>query len=344
MWGESDMIRKLKEHPEYPFSEENLEATVHDMERFLTDPPLSALEKGEVLEFVRLTRQYAFLERLIQGEILFELPVHLNLGAVTVEALAAQERELLGLAAVPGAELIDALDERGIKTFRRSRGPESPDTVTGGFFYAGESGPALLASGPTRGEAIFAMAHAYGHLVIDINPYESRFCRWRHLDLENLSPSPEEKRADRFARALLLPEPLIRALAKDVAQEDAGQQREVMIHRAAKACDVAPAVLWRRFGDLDLPSPEAAPRPRPIPKKRKVDERRATDLPERFVNLALAAYGERLLGKPDLVRFLRIPPERLERFLRWCPIPRTRMPVGTEDDETGQGDPIDGEW
>ena len=135
------MISKLKEHPEYPFSEENLEGTVHDVERFRSDPPLSALEKGEVLEFVRLTRQYAFLERLIQGEILFDLPVHLDLGSVTVESLAAQERELLGLTAVPGGELLDALDERGIKTFRRSRGPESPEMVTGGFFYAGEFGP-----------------------------------------------------------------------------------------------------------------------------------------------------------------------------------------------------------
>ena len=114
-----------------------------------------------------------------------------------------------------------------------------------------------------------------------------------------------------------------------------------MIHRAAKACDVAPAVLWRRFGDLGLPSPETAPRPRPIPKKRKVDERRATDLPERFVNLALAAYGERLFGKQDLVRFLRVPPARLERFLKWCRIPRTRKPVGTEEEEQGPGDQID---
>ena len=117
------MIRKLKEHPEYPFSEENLEATVREMERFLSEPPLSTLERGEVLEFVRLTRQYAFLERLIQGEILFELPVHLDLGEASVEALAAPERELLGLGAVPGGELIDALDERGIKVFRRRRGP-----------------------------------------------------------------------------------------------------------------------------------------------------------------------------------------------------------------------------
>lgn len=328
------MTRKLKEHPEYPFSEENLEATVLEMERFVSEPPLSPLERGEVLEFVRLTRQYAFLERLIQGDILFELPVHLDLGMAPVEALAVQERELLGFGAVPGGELIDVLDERGIKTFRRSRGPESPDTVTGGFFYAGEAGPALLASAATKGETVFAVAHAYGHLVMDVSPYESRFCRWRHTDLENLSPYPAEERADRFARALLLPEPLVRALAADAAGEPENGPREAMIHRAAKACDVAPAVLWRRFGDLQLPRSESAPRPRPLPKNRKIDERRATDLPERFVNLALAAYGERLLGKPDLVRFLRIPPERLERFLKWCPIPRSRKPEGTED-----GDP-----
>ena len=332
------MTRKLKEHPEYPFSEENLEATVREMERFLSAPPLSTLERGEVLEFVRLTRQYAFLERLIQGEILFELPVHLDLGEASVEALAAPERELLGLGAVPGGELIDALDEKGIKVFRRSRGPESPDTVTGGFFYAGEFGPALLASAATRGESIFAVAHAYGHLVMDINPYVSRFCRWRHSDLENLSLSHEEDRADRFARALLIPEPLVKALAADVALEAVEGARDEMIYRAAKACDVAPAVLWRRFGDLKLPRSATAPKARPLPKKRKVDERRATDLPERFVNLALAAYGERLFGKPDLARFLRLPPRRLVRFLKWCPIPRARRAEEAEDEDVAQGE------
>jgi Zn-dependent peptidase ImmA (M78 family) len=330
------MTRRLRTDPDYPFSEENLEATVREMERFLANPPLTPVERGEVLEFVRLTHQYAFLERLIQGEILFNLPVHLDLANVSVETLADQERELLVLGTEPAEELADSLDERGIKVFFRRRGPEPPDTLTGGFQYAGESGPSLLAGAAEGHEAIFIIAHAYGHLVMDVNPYRSRFCRWRRTDLQNLSDSEEERRADLFARALIVPQALISTFRFELEQASTAEGvMEETVTRMAEVCSVPPAVLWRRLGDLDLPRSAAAPRPTIRPRRRKVDERRATDLPERFVNLALAGFGQRFLDKADLVRFLRVPPERIELFLSWCPIPRVRK-VDAEEDEEGR--------
>lgn len=327
-------------HPEYPFAEANLEATVLEIDRFIADPELSSAERGEVLEFVRLTRQYAFLEKLIQGEILCDLPIHFDLlkrndgtPEDLAERIAEKERELLGLGVHPAEMLMDALDDRGIKVFRRSHGPESPEDLTGGFHYAGQYGPALLGAG-LEGcpEAVFVVAHEYGHLVMDVSPYRSRFCRWTRHDLSNISDTIEERRADRFARALLLPAESVRAYARELALDDPGGAPSAeTIARAAEAFGVAPALLWRRLDDLGLKRPAKPPEPISLDDCREVDDLRPTDLPERFVNLALAAFGQRLIEKKQLSKFLRIRPERLEKFLAWCPIPRA--PGRPDDDE-----------
>lgn len=329
-----------RKHPDYPFRDENLEATIHVVETFIADPPLTTTERGEVLEFVRLTHQYAFLEKLIQGDIRFDLPAHMDLLMrqypsvdAQAEEIAVAERELLELGMEPAEDLLEALDERGIKVLRRDRGPESPETLTGAFHYPGAHGPAILVGAAEKSpDAVFILAHEYAHLVMDVNPYASRFCRWRRRDLENSSHSPEEVRADRFARALLLPEGLVRECCGHVS---AGEHTADEIARSAEVFDVSAAVLWRRLDDLDLARPEEPPASR-ARKRHKVDELRPTDLPERFVNLALAAYAGRVFEMHELSRFLRVPPERIESFLNWCQIPRELKRedfVGGEEEE-----------
>jgi Zn-dependent peptidase ImmA (M78 family) len=315
-----------RKHPDYPFRDENLEATIHVVETFIADPALTATERGELLEFVRLTHQYAFLEKLIQGDVRFELPAHMELLTrkfpsieVQAEETAAAERQLLELGLEPAEDLLDALDDRGIKVLRRDRGPESPETLTGAFHYPGEHGPSILVGAAEKSpDAVFILAHEYGHLVMDVNPYASRFCRWRRQDLENANHSPEEVRADRFARALLLPEGLVRECCD---QAGAGEHTADAIARNAEVFDVSAALLWRRLEDLHITRPGEAPASR-ARKRHKVDELRPTDLPERFVNLALAAYAGRVFEMSELSRFLRVPPERVEGFLNWCQIPR----------------------
>jgi len=318
-------------HPEFPFAEANLEATLVEIESFVADPLMTGAERTEVLEFVRLTRQFAFLERLIQGKIFFDLPVHMEIFAgepmppeAQAEAMAREEREILGLGIEPGTGLAETLDNQGIKVFRRCHGPEPPTIVNGAFYFAGEAGPALLASAfEGCADVVFVLAHEYGHLVMDVNPYVSRFCRWRRGDLENENPSSlEERRADRFARALLVPDDLLKGV-KD--------HRD--IERFAESLALPRAVVWRRMGDLGIPRPEAPPPLEPAEVEHEVDESRPTDLPERFVNLALAAYSTRILGKPELTRFLRVPHKRLEQFLQWSRIPRQ---IGREDEVGGE--------
>jgi hypothetical protein len=95
--------------------------------------------------------------------------------------------------------------------------------------------------------------------------------------------------------------------------------------------------------DLGLPHRKAAPKPIPLGKVGEVDERRPTDLPERFVNLALAAYSQRLFEKSELGRFLRLSVDQVDRFLSWCPIPRAPKALLEEELAEIVGDGAEGE-
>ena len=105
------------------------------------------------------------------------------------------------------------------------------------------------------------------------------------------------------------------------AKAGAGEHSADAIVRGAEIFDVSPALLWRRLGDLEVTRPAEAP-PSTGRKRHRVDELRPTDLPERFVNLALAAYAGRAFELNELSRFLRVAPERVESFLNWCQVPR----------------------
>ena len=167
------------------------------VDTFIADPLLSGVERGEVLEFVRMTGSTSFLEKVIQGDVLFELPAHMEL--ITREAThrsrcrpkrsRGRERDLLDLGMEPAEELEEALDDRGIKMLPARPGARAagePDRrvslspgSTARHFWSGQ---------PRKSpDAVFVLAHEYGHLVMDVNPYASRFCRWRRRDLENLS-------------------------------------------------------------------------------------------------------------------------------------------------------------
>ncbi len=324
--GDDEMSVSVRSHPDYPFSNANLESSIVEIDKFVANPPLSALERGEILEFVRLTRQYAFLEKLIQGEIYFDLPVHMeNFGEertefeAQAEGTARKERELLDLGAQSGPALIEALDDRGIKVFRRCLGADSSGDLNGAFFYAGDLGPAILAcAGMESADASFILAHEYGHLVMDVNPYASRFCRWSRRDLENRNASSfEEARADRFARALLVPNDLL-----------AGEWLEIGPETIGEILGVPSAAVWRRLGDLGAPRGEVPSPASHVAAERGAGEMPPTDLPERFVNLAIAAYSSRLLEIGDLSHFLRASPRRVAQFIEWSRIPRDRK---TED-------------
>jgi hypothetical protein len=159
--------------------------------------------------FVDRALRFARLERIFQGDVLFDLPVHPvvlqdDFGENPEkegELLAEEERQILE--ETPGLleELSEGLDSRGIKVVP----VDCPMNATG-LLFRENSGPAILVTRlPESPEGRSAIAHAYGHLVADVSPYKNRFC----LLGEELRPTMEETRAESFARTLLDPVDLI---------------------------------------------------------------------------------------------------------------------------------------
>jgi Zn-dependent peptidase ImmA (M78 family) len=335
---------RIERHPDFPFREGRDAALLAEQGRFLDAPEAGSDDHTLLHEFIVLSHAYAFLERLIQGDIRYELPVHAGVAEEGIglapeeeaERLAAGERELLDRLEGASGDLPEILDEMGIKVLTSEEDSGSSEDLLGAFYYVGEVGPAILGGTPLDvPETAFVLAHEFAHLIADVDPYRPRFCRWDRRTLANRTQSPAEARADRFARALLMPESRLKRLlgSLDVpAREDAVDPRWEQL---ATLFEVAPALVRNRLVDLGIPllGPMAAAHERrgsrenggtSSPAEPSVPREERLALPERFVNLALAAYSERVLDPADLARFLRTTEADVNRILAWARIPRRR--------------------
>jgi hypothetical protein len=352
---------------------------------FVDGPAPGSPEHGLLDEFLGLVHAYAFMERLVQGEILCELPVDRVLAGLVApqdegERLASLEAGLLDWTPESIDSLVDALDEIGVKVICRDDPEDGPGRIgprLGAFTFEGDAGPAfLVGASPHTPEAAFIAAHELGHLAADIDPYLPRLCRWDSGTFANLSDRPEEMRADRFARALLMPRETFIEAVRDLGEGpaegadpraeqlaalfgvpwpmaiqrlvDLGLPRvgcaESITGPAEAATDAAAGVagpgtetkrpgkpaansLARPIGEparesvgpsAGEPAGESPGQPTGEPVRESVEPppgepSLSLTLPERFVNLALAAYSGHVLDVDGLARFLRItPPEALQ--------------------------------
>jgi Zn-dependent peptidase ImmA (M78 family) len=343
----------ISDHPGYPFRDDLRRAFSARGSSFVDGPESGSPENAMLGEFLGLVHAYAFLERLVQGEILCELPVHIDRVLAGFldpedegERLATQEAGLLEWTPESADSLVDALDELGVKVIcwdDPDDGPARQGPRLGAFTFEGDAGPAVLVgASPHTPEAAFIAAHELGHLAADIDPYLPRFCRWDPHELTNISPRPEEARADRFARALLMPREAFVDAVKELGAGPADGPDPRAEQLAALFGVPRPAAI-RRLADLGLP-PVASQEPTCGPPKvigsaaaraagpeteaTRIGARsessvetptnassetmegptRSLTLPERFVNLALAAYAGHVLDIEGLARFLRITP------------------------------------
>ncbi|MEZ4649794.1 MAG: ImmA/IrrE family metallo-endopeptidase [Candidatus Eisenbacteria bacterium] len=232
----NDDANIIQQHPEFPFGEtlarDRLERWEESFDRRPEpDEPASAL----LQEFLEFVERYAFLERIVQGEIRYELPVHPRfleqrersddpLEQQAAE-LAEAEAELIGSPDVPSMGLLDEAEDIGVKLLTTS--DTAKEELVGSFFFEGEAGPAFLV-GTERDDprAAFVLAHLLCHYVADHDPYQNRVCRWHPETLENLDESPIEVRADLFARALLVPEEPLRRYLEQLGTAVSGGETE----------------------------------------------------------------------------------------------------------------------
>ena len=154
--------------------------------------------------------------------------------------LALQVRDLLGMdARSPLHDLVDRTASIGLLTFSRDLGV---DTADAGTILLRHGAVSLVNSRNKVGRRRLALAHELGHyLVADEDTID-----WRVTDLP--SGGDIESRLDRFARALLLPEPGLTA-AWD--QHRARDLRETAVVLASEF-RVDMATLARRLEELSL--------------------------------------------------------------------------------------------
>lgn len=349
----------VSQHPEYPLRTGRRAGVESRVTTFLDVSAANAPEVDVLRQFLHLSDSFAFLERLVQGHVLCDLPAHASriLSARLAdpedegERLAEAEEDLLDWTAGSIDSLAEALDTIGVKVFLRA-GDERDGAGTavappppgrdlfGAFCFYPDAGPAILAGVAADAiEATFALAHEFGHLVADVNPYVARFCRWDPRSFTNRSSRPEETRADRFARALLMPaSAVLRALHDMGPVSSAGYAGRVEL--LAAIFSAPEALVRRRLADLgvllaDGPGArEAAGAARRRgatggalrSASKDVNEGPAPaaepllPLPERYVNLALAAYGGRVLSVEVLALFLRTTEDEARRVADWAGI------------------------
>lgn len=319
------MARKftLRDHPDFPFRPEISEKLRAYQVGFIDRPEAGRPERELLAEFVHLVHRFAFLERLIQGDVRYEIPLHTEALRPAGESIEDQaerramaELGLLGGHECPAAELIPGLEEMGVKILALGRSSENASSLSGAFFFEGVLGPAfLLGTTLHSAEAAFVAAHQLGHWISDFDPYRARWCEWELDSLQNLRDTPEERRADRFARALLLPGVVLRRTLTE-AEPMRHDSEDGRLRLIATLFEVPEAVIHRRLADLAL---EPLP-----PSSHSIDVPALTEttldagvealpgpsgnllgLPERYVNLCLAAWVERLCEQDLLAQFLR---------------------------------------
>jgi hypothetical protein len=310
----------VSDHPDYPFREELLQAFWARGLLFVDGPAPDSSEHRLLGEFLGLVHAFAFMERLVQGEVLCELPVHIDRVLAAFldpqdegERLASREAGLLDWSPESADSLVDALDEIGVKVICRDDpddGPARTGPRLGAFTFEGDAGPAfLVGASPHTPEAAFIAAHELGHLAADIDPYLPRFCRWDAQSFTNLSGRSEEVRADRFARALLMPRETFLEAVRDMGEPPA-DGADPRAEQLAALFGVPWPMAVRRLADLGLPRVGSVER-KPVglpPGEPDGEPPVSLTLPERFVNLALASYAGHVLDVEELARFLRITP------------------------------------
>jgi Zn-dependent peptidase ImmA (M78 family) len=121
---------------------------------------------------------------------------------VQIETIAEQERHRLQLGIEPIADLVTVVEESGLRVV----GADLPEHDVDGavlFVPEYESAVALINRAKPSLRQRFTLAHEYGHLLFHRNRAEI----WER-DLFRAN-TPEERQANAFAAAFLMPKPLI---------------------------------------------------------------------------------------------------------------------------------------
>jgi Zn-dependent peptidase ImmA (M78 family) len=259
-----------------------------------------------------LCDHFARLERLVQGEVAFELPTHVTddpavLSGSALEQgarLAGLERERLRLGEDPLEDVEAIMDAMGMKVLAVPM-PAGSD-VAGGFFFNSEVGPCIMVNARLEAdERAFSIAHQYGHFLADFNPYTPRVCMRGEPEREE----PSEERATGFAEAFMLPGGSLDLLMNGYRAMGTGPRevKALSIHYGVPVWVVAHRLRGIGFDVSDVQEDaESAPATEDAPAD--------PHLPERLVRLALEARLRGLISPLRMARLLRMEYSTAERL------------------------------
>jgi Zn-dependent peptidase ImmA (M78 family)/transcriptional regulator with XRE-family HTH domain len=194
-----------------------LETFLHADENPL-EARLRAIETPENLPALQLwlerCRRYLEIEALV-GKQGIRAPVYplqpsrcLQDELVQIETIAEQERHRLQLGIEPIADLTTVVEEAGLRVI----GADLPENDLDGailFVAEHEAAVALINRAKLSLRQRFTLAHEYGHLLLHRNRAEI----WER-DLFRAN-TPEERQANAFAAAFLMPKPLIERMYEE---------------------------------------------------------------------------------------------------------------------------------
>lgn len=268
---------------------------------------LSDSEKRELRVFEILCRHFAYLERLVVGEVSFELPNYAASGLPVLEGtvedqgadLARRERERLVLEEGPVVGVRDILDNMGIKVMAMPM-PDGSD-VDGGFLFRSDIGPCIMLSASLSArERTMEMAHQYCHFLTDFDPYLPRVC----LGGRPPGVDPCEDRARSFALEFFVPEESLVSLLGGRGLGDVGEPE---LDALAIYFGVPPRAIAEQLGKLGLDASSGAGES--DDRERVPSNEGTVGLPERFVRLAVEAHSKGLISDVRMGRLLQVSAE-----------------------------------
>jgi Zn-dependent peptidase ImmA (M78 family)/DNA-binding XRE family transcriptional regulator len=183
---------------------------------------LTKEDEAVVSEFADLCRNYTWLEHLLGYELRLALPMRLQAGRPrskgeairAAERLAIEVRKLLDLGDDPVCNIIDLLEQQGVRIIIR---PLHNERFSGLFLEDEEIGPCILINASHRPARIaYTAAHEYGHILLD-RELKTKVCD-EDKDLVDV-------RADVFAAAFLMPVKGIEEFLSSLVKGRAGKKR-----------------------------------------------------------------------------------------------------------------------
>jgi len=148
----------------------------------------------------RKSRDYADLERLLNRvPVLPESRPLADYEPETVEAVAQEVREWLGVGARPVHDGLSLIEDKDIKVLLNPL----PDQISGLSAYADEIGAVIFVNqGHSRERQSFTAFHELAHLIFHRDEY-------RKIAKKLSKSDPKEKTANHFAGAVLLPRDVV---------------------------------------------------------------------------------------------------------------------------------------